>query len=212
MSSVAEVIRALAIYFGWMILSMLLALPLSPATLLAAKAAPPWAVAIVGTIAAGLTATFDHALISRAARLREGDGRIARWLTRLATKVPAAPGAGTRTYGRYVKEVYVRVERLAKVAPFWTTGIFAGVPLPFWIVRLIIPLSGYPLGRYVAAVMIGRFCRLIVLATFGSILSIPTEVLVGLIAFGVASAIVGALVRHFRKPARAAEPPPTSEA
>jgi hypothetical protein len=208
-----EVIRSLAIYFGWMIASMLLALPLSPATLLAAKAAPPWSVAIVGTIAAGLTAAFDHALVTRAAHLREGDGKLARFFDRLAAKATVpAPHAGSKAYARYVKEVYARVERLAKVAPFWTTGIFAAVPLPFWIARIIIPLSGYPRLRYVAAVMIGRFCRLIVLATFGTFVEIPKEILFGLIALGVATAIVGALVRRFKKPARSPEPPPTSGA
>ncbi len=205
-------IRALAIYFGWMIASMLLSLPLSPATLLATKAAPPWAVAIVGTLAAGVTAAFDHALITRAAHLRDGDGKIARWLARLAAKAPAAaPHAGSKAYARYVKLVYARVERLAKVAPFWTTGLFAGVPLPFWIIRIVIPLSGYPRWRYVVAVMIGRFGRLMVIATFGSIVEIPNELLLALVGLGVATAIAGALVRHFKKPAQPVEPPPTSE-
>jgi hypothetical protein len=200
--------------------SMLLSLPLSPATLLATKAAPPWLVALVGTLAAGLTAAFDHAVITRAVHLREGDGRIARWLAQIGEKARAAPAFGASGSARYLKAVLERLERLAKVAPFLTTGIFAGFPLPFWIVRVLMPLSRYPRGRYVAAVMLGRFGRLFVIATFGTFVEIPNEILLGLIAFGVVAAIVGALVRRFRTSTdratdpspRSPKPAPTSEA
>jgi hypothetical protein len=199
-------IRALAIYFGWMIFSMLCALPLSPATMLAAKSAPPWLVAIVGAFAAGLTAAFDHTLVSGADRLRQSDGKFGRFFAKMSEKSRAAPKITSSSYARYIKWIYMRVERLAKVAPFVTTAAFAGFPLPFWIVRLIMPLAGYPRWRYVGAVMLGRFGRIFVLAAFGTLVVIPNEILFGLIAFGVLVAIVTAAVQHFKKPAA----PPTS--
>jgi len=88
------------------------------------------------------------------------------------------------------------------VAPFLITAAFAGLPVPFTIVRVLMPLSGYPLRRYMAAVALGRFPRILVIATFGGFVDIPDRILVALLIAGVVLAALGAVARHLR--ARAA--------
>jgi len=163
------VLRGLALYFAFMLAAMsILSLPLAPATLLAAKVAPPWLVAVAASVAAALAAVFDYHFVRRAFRLNALD-RIRR------------------------KALFQKAEAWSKVAPFWTTGFFAGLPIPFTIVRVLMPLSGYPLPRYVAAVALGRFCRIFVIAAFGTLVDIPTRVLVALLVAGVIAVGVGAL-------------------
>ena len=99
--------------------------------------------------------------------------------------------------------LFERAERWAKVAPFFTVVLFAAVPLPFMIPRVLVPLSGYPAPRYAAAVAIGRFPRVFVLASFGQVCDVPVWVLEALFAGGVALAALGALLRRV-----GAEPPP----
>ncbi|MCC6554066.1 MAG: hypothetical protein IT372_13750 [Polyangiaceae bacterium] len=164
----------LLLYFAFMLAAMsVLSLPLAPATLLAAKTSPPLAVAIGAAIAAGCAAVFDWHFVRRAFRLRALD----------------------RLRGR---SLFVKAERWATVAPFLTTAAFAGFPVPFTIVRVLMPLSGYPLRRYAAAVALGRFPRILVIAAFGSVVDVPDRILVILLVAGVAAAGIGALARHLR--------------
>src|SRR5690242_8848850 len=115
---------------------MLAGLPLSAATLLAVKSAPPWAVTLVATAAAGVTAIIDHTVVRRTTRLSfQFRGRQVSVLKEVTSH-----------------RLYPRVERAAKVAPFLTTAAFAGFPLPFWMMRILMPLIGFPLLRYVPAV------------------------------------------------------------
>lgn len=164
-------LRPLGLYFASMIAAMLLSLPIGAPTLLAAKAAPPWAVALTATLAAAITATIDHAFMRRTSRID------------LLARVLAHP-------------LFQRIEGWIRVAPGVTTFAFASVPLPFLIVRVMVPLSGYPWGRYVAAVAAGRFARVFVIATFGTVVEIPNEVLLGLVALGIVSAVAGAIARR----------------
>lgn len=156
-----DVAGELALYFLFMTATTsILSLPLAPATLLVAKLAPPWAVASIATAASIVSACFDHWFVRRAFRLR------------------ALESMRTRT-------LFVKAERWAKVAPFWTIAGFAGLPLPFILMRVLMPLSGYPMRRYVAATGLGRFPRFYVIAAFGAVVDIPNEVLVGLLVAGV---------------------------
>lgn len=190
--------KELGLYFLFMVLVMSIAsLPLAPATLLAVKVAPPLAVAIAATAAAGIAGTFDHWFVRRAARL-ESLQRIRN--RRFALLV-------------IVENVFAKAERWAKVAPFWTVIGFAALPLPFTIVRILVPLSGYPRGRYVVAYMLGRFPRIFVIATFGTVVDIPTDILIALLVGGLVLAAGVALYRKLR-PSRPTEPgqgPPDSK-
>ncbi len=80
-------------------------------------------------------------------------------------------------YGRFAKASALkrvregRVARLVlawfRAAPFWAVWVCAWSPLPYWVVRLAAPVAGYPIGRYLAATILGRFPRLWVFATIG---------------------------------------------
>lgn len=165
---------ALALFFGFMLFASLVPQPLTPATLLAAKAAPAWAVAVVGAIAAGLAAILDHHLVRRAFRVQT--------LAEIRKK-----------------SLFQRAEGWVRVAPFLTTVAFAALPLPFMIVRVLVPLTGYPVTRYVLAVALGRLPRVFVVAALGKALEIPTEVLVVALCIGVTATLIGAVVKRRRK-------------
>lgn len=178
-----ETAKHLALYFAVMVPTFtILSLPPSPPTLAAAKVAAPWLVASVASVAAFLAALFDHRFVRRSFQLE-----------RLA-KLRA-------------HRLFVAAERYAKVAPFFTTFAFAALPIPFTIVRVLMPLSGYPIVRYAAAVALGRFPRIYVLAWAGTLLEIPLEWLVGLTVAGALAAGVAALVRRARKGSKSAAPP-----
>jgi uncharacterized membrane protein YdjX (TVP38/TMEM64 family) len=171
---VPNVVPALAMFFGLMVLAGFVPQPLTPATLLAAKAAPPWALALVAAVAAALAAFVDHRIVRGTFQLR-----------RLA-EIRQKP-------------LFQRAEGWVKVAPFLTTAAFAALPLPFIVVRVLMPLSGYPALRYAVAVGLGRAPRIYVIATVGKELDIPTELLVGAIALG-ALVSLAAYVQQRRAP------------
>lgn len=174
-----EAVRSPVVYFFVMIAVFSAAsLPPSPPTLMAAKCNPPWLLATVAAVAAGIAAVLDHYLVRRVFRVGALD-RVRR------------------------HRLFERAERWAKVAPFFTVVLFAAVPLPFMIPRVLVPLSGYPVPRYAAAVAIGRFPRVFVLASFGQVFDVPVWALEALFAGGVALAALGALARRV-----GAEPPP----
>jgi uncharacterized membrane protein YdjX (TVP38/TMEM64 family) len=168
--------RDLLAYFGVMTASFsILSLPPpAPPTLYFARAAPPWALAAVATAAAAVSAVFDYHFVRRMFRLTA--------LERVRQS-----------------RLFERFERWAKVSPFWTTVAFAALPLPFTLPRVLMPLSGYPLPRYVGAVALGRYPRIFVIASFGRAFEIPKEVLLVLLVGGAVAGGVSALVRHRRR-------------
>lgn len=169
--------RELALYFGFMLVAFsVVPQPLAPATLLTVKFAPPWAVALAAALAAAIAAIVDHIVVRRAFSLK-----------RLAEVRQT--------------QIFQRAEGWAKVAPFLTTTSFAALPLPFLIVRVLLPLSGYPMGKYVAAVAMGRFARIFVIATVGSALDIPTPVLIAMYGVSVVAMLCAAIIRRRRKAA-----------
>lgn len=159
-------------YFLVMIpVQSVLSQPLEPATMIIAKVAPPWEIALLGSLAAAIAAVFDYFFVRRVFRI----------------------GALDRLRAR---RLFSRAEALAKVAPFLTIFLFAALPLPFAIPRVMMPITGYSLPRYVAATALGRFPRIYVLALFGKIFDIPNwalgAVLIGAIVLGA----LGALFRR----------------
>ena len=102
--------------------------------------------------------------------------------------------------------LFAKAERWAKVSPFLTTALFAALPLPYLFARVLIPLSGYPLPRYAAAVSLGRFARVFVIATFGTFVDIPDRILLALLGAGVAISLGAALTRQIRARRAASRP------
>jgi uncharacterized membrane protein YdjX (TVP38/TMEM64 family) len=83
-------------------------------------------------------------------------------------------------------------------APFGTVVFFAFTPMPFWAIRTLAILDGYPIRTFMAATALGRFPRLFAYAWLGSIFRIPTLVLVGVI-FGTAAAVILYKLLHGKK-------------
>jgi uncharacterized membrane protein YdjX (TVP38/TMEM64 family) len=169
---VLELVRHPVAYFFTMVAAFSVAsLPPSPPTLMAAKSNPAWLLATLAALAGAVAAVFDYFLIRRVFRV-EALGRVQQ------------------------HRLFKQAVRWAEVAPFFTVALFAAVPLPFMIPRVLMPLSGYPLRRYAAAVALGRFPRVFVLATFGQLVDVPTWILEALFAGGIAVALAVALLRR----------------
>jgi uncharacterized membrane protein YdjX (TVP38/TMEM64 family) len=172
--------RGLAIYFGVMTAAFsFLSIPPSLPTLYFTKAGPPWLLALLASVGAALAGVIDYHLVRRVFRFAA--------LERVRSH-----------------RFFEQFERWAKVAPFWTTVAFAALPLPYILPRVLMPLSGYPLRRYMAAVALGRYPRVFVVATFGEAFEIPQEVLLALFAIGTTAGGVSALLRHLRERRRGA--------
>ncbi len=83
-------------------------------------------------------------------------------------------------------------------SPFFCVWLCAWSPLPYWAVRVLAPLAGYPLGRYLLATFLGRAPRLWFFAALGLVLPISTPLLVGATAAMIAVAIGIATLRRLR--------------
>jgi len=143
--------------------------PLSPllptafeATLLYyARFYPAWVLALVGTAAASLAEAVNYRLVDWAAE---------------SPKVSALKAG---------KAVRWSIDAFSR-APFWTTAIVIFSPIPDSAVRILAPLSRYPLSKFLAAVAFGRFPRLLLIAGFGVLVDMPTWLLLaGTVAFVV---------------------------
>jgi membrane protein YqaA with SNARE-associated domain len=87
------------------------------------------------------------------------------------------------------------VDRFGR-APGTTVVFFAVTPMPFWVVRCLALLRGYPIGRFMVATAIGRFPRFFMYAWLGSTLSVPTWALVVVIVGGAVVAISSRLLKR----------------
>ena len=114
-----------------------------PALLAAAKTAPPGVVAVAGTAGCIVAAILDYALIgwfvNKSFVKRELDD----------TKVFRAAQRG-----------FAR-------APFLLILASALLPVPFYPAKILAIAQGYPLARFVAAVVLGRLPRFYALALIG---------------------------------------------
>ena len=117
-------------------------LPHEPAVVAAGTLYHPGLVAIVGGLATIPASAFDYQLFRRAFQL------------------------GFMTQAKESR-ISLTAQRMFNVQPWWTTVFFAFSPIPFYPIRLVAPLAGYPATRYVAAVFVGRVPRYYLLAWFG---------------------------------------------
>lgn len=91
--------------------------------------------------------------------------------------------------------------------PFFTVWFCAWSPVPYWTVRILAPLSGYSLPRYLAATVLGRFPKLWLFAALGVFWTAPSDAL--LLGVGGGTMVLGMAVwgyKHWRGDAEADEP------
>ena len=84
------------------------------------------------------------------------------------------PHAGTVRQSRLVARTLALFER----QPFFTVWLCAWSPLPYWAVRVLAPLAGYPVNRYLLATFLGRAPRLWFFAALGTVVPVSTQLLV----------------------------------
>lgn len=79
--------------------------------------------------------------------------------------------------------------KLFNRAPFFTVWLCSWSLLPYWAIRVVAPMAGYPIGKYLLATFLGRFPRLWFFAALGQYLQISIQVLaavtVGAILIGI---------------------------
>lgn len=156
--------------------------PLFPATyepvlMLAGRSYPPFVVAVVGT-AGTLYIEFINYYIYRFAVLHP---RLER-------------ARGTFWVRKSVQ--------LFRRCPFFAIWLMALTPLPYWVARILGPLTRYPIQRYLLATFLGRFPRLWFYAALGLWIPVPATVLqLWLLAVTCGALAVAALRR--RRNARA---------
>jgi len=119
-----------------------------------ARLYPAWLLALVGTLGASIAESVNYRLVDWAAELPK--------LARLADR-------------RWVRWSVAAFRR----GPFWTTVIVIFSPIPDTAVRVLAPLARYPLPRFLGAVALGRFPRLLLIAGVGGIVVVPTWALLG---------------------------------
>jgi uncharacterized membrane protein YdjX (TVP38/TMEM64 family) len=90
-------------------------------------------------------------------------------------------------------------------SPFFAVWLCAWSPLPYWAVRFLAPLSGYPVRPYLVATFLGRGPRLWFFAALGPLVPVSTQWLVMVTVTMIAIAVIVAARRRPR-PVRVAEP------
>ncbi len=95
------------------------------------------------------------------------------------------PHAGTVRQSRLVARTLALFER----QPFFTVWLCAWSPLPYWAVRVLAPLAGYPVNRYLLATFLGRAPRLWFFAALGTVVPVSTQLLVMATVTMVAAAL-----------------------
>lgn len=83
-----------------------------------------------------------------------------------------------------------RLSGLYRRAPFVTIWLCSWSPLPYWLVRFLSPLIGYPVGKHLVATFLGRFPRLWFFAALGLFLPISGEALAAIAAASILLAVV----------------------
>jgi len=162
----------LALFTMWVSgpLSPFFPVGLEPVLMTVGRFYPPWLVAAVA-VAAGVFVEFlGYHLYGFAVGLEVArpfrDTRVVRWAT-----------------------------DLFKRRPFLATWFCAWSPVPFWVVRILAPLSGYPVSKYLLANVLGRYPKLWLFAALGAWMKVDVSVLVTVAA---AALVLGFLPSAWR--------------
>jgi membrane protein YqaA with SNARE-associated domain len=87
-------------------------------------------------------------------------------------------------------------------SPFVAVWLLAFTPLPYWVARILGPMTRYPVGRYLFATFLGRFPRLWFYAALGVWLPVSTPVLVGLTVTSLSAVLLVVGWRQWRSAVR----------
>lgn len=82
-----------------------------------------------------------------------------------------------------------RITVLFNRAPFFTVWLCSWSPLPYWSVRILSPMAGYPVQRHLLATFLGRFPRLWFFAALGLYWRIDLRVVFGLSGIAILGAV-----------------------
>jgi membrane protein YqaA with SNARE-associated domain len=82
--------------------------------------------------------------------------------------------------------------------PFFAVWTLVWSPLPDWGARVLAAHSGYPVQRYLCAVLLARLPRFLVLAVLGYQLRLGPDAVIAIVAGSLAIAAVGMIVRRAR--------------
>lgn len=93
-------------------------------------------------------------------------------------------------------------------APFFTVWLCSWSPLPYWAVRFLAPLAGYPVRPYLLATFLGRAPRLWFFAALGLYVSVSTRILAGATLAMICIAVTIATLRGRHEVRRARAPLP----
>lgn len=163
----------LAIYTLWVTgpLSPLFPIGLEPVVMLFGRLYPPLVAASVVTGAGLYVEYLSYHLYGAALRHRAARRlRESSWLARLR----------------------VWFER----APFATVWVTSWAPLPYWGVRVLAALTGYPMGRYLSATLLGRLPKFWLFAALGLHWNLPAGFLVAVVVVGTVVSLVVLLARR----------------
>lgn len=72
---------------------------------------------------------------------------------------------------RHISALFLR-------APFFTVWLCSWSPLPYWTVRFLSPLTGFPVSRHLVATFLGRFPRLWFFAALGAFWDVDIKILI----------------------------------
>ncbi|MDX1395000.1 MAG: VTT domain-containing protein [Gemmatimonadota bacterium] len=81
------------------------------------------------------------------------------------------------------KKFYRKVMRYFLKWPFWTLVLTGFTPIPFFPFKFLCFSVGYPMWRYVTALLVARFPRYYLYALLGATIPIPNWVLIASVAF-----------------------------
>ncbi len=127
----------------------ILPIPHEPVLLYFSKYYDPLWIAVAGTLGTAVAAFADYEVVERAMR-------------------------HPRIRGAREARLYKLAVRWLMHWPFATIVLFAFTPLPIYVVRVLAPASGYPIRRYVLALMVGRLPRFFVVAWLGHTFPLPS--------------------------------------
>jgi len=82
-----------------------------------------------------------------------------------------------------------RVTALFNRAPFFTVWLCSWSPLPYWLVRILSPMAGYPVRNHLLATFLGRFPRLWFFAALGLYWRVDLRVVFGLSGVAILGAV-----------------------
>lgn len=173
----------LGIYTIWIAgpLSPFFPAGLEPILMLFGRVYPPLLIGAVATAGALYVELFNFHLYGKILELDAlrpvRSNRVLRWLARVFGK-----------------------------APFFAVWFTAMTPLPYWGVRVLALLSGYPFRPYLAATALGRLPKFWFFAALGLYVDVSAELLLGVVLGSLGIALLSWAIRRRRGgPARPVE-------